>query len=137
MIPFSTAKWDPHWFHQNGETFFDNHDVINGLRLDILNPNNTECQGREKCEVVDKNNCPFMESYDNQLKSIDFDNLVAYCENIANDVKAITKFEEEPIIILLVYETPDNPCSERRSLQKWFKSHGYLLEEFEKGESYD
>lgn len=43
-----------------------------------------------------------------------------------------TKSNYEPEIILIVYETPDNPCSERRVLIDWFASNGYELEEYRK-----
>ena len=32
----------------------------------------------------------------------------------------------------LVYETPDNPCSERWPIQQWFKEHRYNIKEWTK-----
>ena len=40
-----------------------------------------------------------------------------YC---ANKFQKELKFKEEPIIVLMVYETPSNPTSERFALQKFF-----------------
>jgi len=31
---------------------------------------------------------------------------------------------------LLVYETPQNPCSERVVIQQWFKDHGMEIKEW-------
>ena len=44
MIPLSTACGDPLWFHKgmdNGYTFFDKNGVINGLRAEMLHPDNS------------------------------------------------------------------------------------------------
>jgi hypothetical protein len=57
---------------------------------------------------------------------------MAEFKRIAEDVRKINHFEEEPEIILLVYETPDNPCSERIALIDYFKKHGIELEEYKK-----
>ena len=37
---------------------------------------------------------------------------------------------EDPDLILLVYETPDNPCSERVAIQDWFKLYGLEVKEW-------
>ena len=46
-------------------------------------------------------------------------------EELAQKVQQELGFKEEPEIILLVYEAPTNPCSERRVIQEWFKENGY------------
>ena len=67
------------------------------------------------------------------LNTIDFNNyLLPEFERIAEDVRKINNFEGESEIILLVYETPDNPCSERGSLMEYFKAHGIIIEEYKK-----
>lgn len=133
IVPFSTAKWDPRWFHEkNGEAYFDNNGVINGLRLNILNPNNTDCKGPSNCNFKPEE-CPFMNAYKEQLKDTDFTIVKSYCESVAMDIQKKRGFTHEPIIVLLVYEIPGNPCSERIALKEWFLEHGYALEEFEKG----
>lgn len=132
MIPFSTAKWDPKWF-----TFhYDKNNVINGLRINALSPKNDNCHGRKECKFS-PDSCIFLKEYEKQLNKLNFDELIKYCEDIGNKIKQEEDFSHEPIIILLVYETPDNPCSERVILKKWFNEHGYELEEFKKGESYE
>ena len=45
-------------------------------------------------------------------------------------IKSTKKLEEEIIFVLIVYETPKNPCSERGPIHKWFKENGYSIEEF-------
>ena len=53
-------------------------------------------------------------------------------KRIAEDVKKINNYEGEPEIILLVYETPSNPCSERQPLIDYFEKHGIKIEEYSK-----
>ena len=37
-------------------------------------------------------------------------------------------------MVLIVHEAYTNPCSERRVIQEWFKSHEYPIQEFIFGE---
>jgi hypothetical protein len=53
-------------------------------------------------------------------------------KRIAEEVKKINNYEGEPEIILLVYETPDNPCSERQPLIDYFGKRGIKIEEYVK-----
>lgn len=136
MIPFSTAVWDPQWFHDyksNDYCFFDKNGVCNGLRLEFLKPQNTECHGKP-CEY-EPANCAFLKKYLEQLNTIDFNIFRNYCESIAYDIQKIQGFTEEPIIVLLVYETSSNPCSERVMLKKWFNLNNSELVEYKKGKN--
>ena len=40
--------------------------------------------------------------------------------------------DEEVEFAFLVYETPQNPCSERTIIQKWFHENGIEIEEWHK-----
>ena len=131
QIPLSTAIWDPKWFHNglgNSEVFLDKNGVINGLRLEELNPGSCHADG---CPCKEKNylDCWFLKSYRAGLRNIDFKALYEKLETFALGWKEIAKFEEEPEIILIVYETPGNPCSERVPIQEWFAENGIKVEE--------
>ena len=52
-------------------------------------------------------------------------------EQMAERYKEIHKIEEEIIMTLIVYETPNNPCSERGPLIDYFKSKGIEVKEFQ------
>ena len=39
---------------------------------------------------------------------------------------------EEPEIVLIVYETPNNPCSERLPIIEWFSENEFEIKEWEK-----
>ena len=135
MIPISTAKWDPRWFHQGyGKNYvwFDNNGVINGLRAEPFAPD-YRCDGlcSGSCEPKDPDNCLFLKQYFYQLKELDFNNIMERLENLANKVKATTNFSEEPIIVLIVHEADDNVCSERGAIQKWFAENGVEVVEWD------
>ena len=131
MIPFSTAVYDPKWFSNNGQVYKRNG-IYHGLKYYSLVPNERcegLCRGPKDCFYVGKETCPFLEQYRKQLDELDFSLVTQELENIAMAIKNHEDFEEEPVIVLLVYETPDNPCSERRVLQQWFKDNNKKLEE--------
>ena len=138
MIPLSTAVWDPKWFHQNkGQEFVwkDKNGVYNGLRAPVFAPGplcENLCRGPETCVTRDPHTCLFLNTYRYQLDQLDFDNIVARCESMGKRIQNLEKFEEEPIIMLLVHEAPQNPCSERRVIQEWFAANGKEVVEWQK-----
>ena len=138
MIPLSTAKWDPQWFHKglgNKYQWKDKNGVWNGLRAPEFAPGPVcegLCEGSEKCNKKNPDSCLFLNAYRYQLDQLDYNDIIKRCENIANCVKEREQFKEEPIIILLVHEAPNNFCSERCVIQEWFASHGKKVEEWKK-----
>lgn len=136
MIPISTCLSDPAWFHLNKGKFFqyqDKNKVWNGIRAEVFAPGAAcegLCHGPSMCKS--KENCEFLKTYYNQLKSLEFSPILQRFKVLGEKVKAASDFEEEPVYVLIVYETPTNPCSERIPLQKWFKENGYELKEFNK-----
>lgn len=132
MIPLSTTVSDPKWFHENRSiyhNFLDKNRVLNGLRIEELVPNsscNSLCRGREKC-LYEPSNCEFLRRYYEQLCQLDFDALMKKLEGIAANYCKTFNIVEEPQIVFIVYETPDNPCSERHVIQRYFKEHGILV----------
>jgi len=137
QIPFSTAIWDPKWWHEGkgySHYFKDKNNVYNGLRIEPLHPE----PGNEECTNCwsdhDPSRCTFMQKYRAQLAGLDFQQITWYLETTAKNIKAKEGFSEEPEIVLLVYEKPDNPCSERQPLIEWFSKNGVALEEFKKPE---
>ena len=88
------------------------------------------------CQHKNENpNCPFLVSYREYLETIDFEKLIVELERIANEVKKINNYQQEPEIVLLVYEAVNNPCSERAGLVKLFADHGIELKEWTKDRS--
>ena len=139
MIPLSTAVGDPIWFHNmtRDQTlkFKDKNGVWNGLRAEPFVPGaNCEgtCRGPEWCDTMNPDRCAFLRRYLIQLNSLDYKEILARFERLGNLVKNREGFLEEPIAVLLVHEAPNNPCSERWALKKWFAQHGYDLKEWAK-----
>ena len=139
QVPVSTAMYDPKWFHNNkghGHVFVDKNGVINGLRHEALKPGdscNGTCQGRELCQG-NPDYCLFLRMYEDQLKGTDFDKVKKELEEgVSHVAKLNPMYSGEPLeCILMVYEKPDNPCSERGPLKKWFMENGVELLEFER-----
>lgn len=137
MIPISTARWDPKWFHNNKNQNYvwkDKNGVYNGLRADIFAPGplcEGLCYGKEECDTHDPSTCQFLQVYRYQLNNLDCADVVRRCERLANKIKNLENFEQEPIVVLIVHEATDNPCSERRVIQEWFADNGYTVEEFQ------
>lgn len=137
MIPVSTAVWDPKWFHQNQKQSFvwkDKNGVYNGLRADVFSPGplcEGLCRGPETCETRSPQTCLFLKTYRYQLDQLDYNDVIGRCERLGNYIKSLEYFSQNPVIILLVHEAKDNPCSERRIIQEWFKDNGKEVKEWD------
>ena len=117
MIPVSTAISDPLWYRppQDKEYYIDKRGIVCGLRY---KPLIVQLQGTHSCPCEDKKilkgNCPCMQEYFQLLNSlVDKERTLKAFEHCLKKFNADT-------IVLIVYETPTNPCSERYALQKFF-----------------
>ena len=123
MIPISTCISDPKWFKppNNQEYFLDKNYVVNGLRYEPLIVQR-EGTHRCPCETPDlAPACPTMKEYKGLLYAlVDKEKTLKAFEYCCNKFKKELNLKEEPIICLMVYEVPTNPCSERAALQEFF-----------------
>ena len=133
MIPISTALSDPIWFRppDRQEYYVDKRGIICGLRYEPLI---VQKYGTKAC-IGERSICPFvhyqpyyccemLQEYRQLLKTVDFDKMIKafkYCLN---------KFNKDTIV-LMVYEAPNNLCSERKYLQEYFNKHGIECKELE------
>ena len=138
MIPLSTCLADPAWFHNfTGNKkyhFYDKRGVINGIRAEIFKPGpmcDGLCHG-QPCDEEGPSTCDFLKQYRRQLDRLDFASVMKRFENLGKSFQEKHPDFQEIIPVLIVYETPRNPCSERRILQEWFRDNGYELEEWQK-----
>ena len=141
MIPVSTAISDPAWYRPpaNKEYYIDKRGIVCGLRYEPLivqRYGTKECFGEHQlCPLWATRNqnyqCECMQEYSQLLETIDFDKMIKGFKFCANKFRPYP-FDDginDPIIVLMVYETPTNPCSERWALQNYFTSHGYECKE--------
>ena len=134
FVPISTAVYDPKWFHENqrqDHLFMDKHGVVNGLRIEPLSPSrevSQYCHGKGCSDSP--SSCKFLAAYREQLNNLDFDKIIKCLQGASKTAQKVCGLEQEPNIVLLVYETPSNPCSERQPLIEWFADNGYELKEF-------
>lgn len=129
QIGVSTAVWKPKYWKYG----LNKHNSVTGIEEKSLSPYYVEQYCCKECLYKkDLPNCPFLTAYRKYLDTVDINYLLSEFKRIAEDVKKINNYEDEPEIILLVYETPDNPCSERQPLIDYFGKHGIKLEEYHK-----
>lgn len=136
-VPLSTAVWDPKWFHMfkgQDHVFTDKNGVVNGMRASMFAPGDScsnLCRGRETCATRNPGECLFLKKYREQLDQIDFGDFMSNMEKFSQKLQQAMHINQDVDFILLVHEASDNPCSERRPLQEWFRDHGYELKEWE------
>ena len=123
----STAVHDPKWYHDSKSldyVFIDKRGVVNGLRAPMLSPikiHNSECKNCRSNK--DTSVCSFIRQYREYIFSLNFGEVYRFLCNISQ------KFNDADIC-LIVYEKPDNPCSERATLVEWFAKNGVTVKEF-------
>jgi len=116
MVPVSTALSDPIWYRPPAgkEYYIDKRGIVCGLRYEPLI---VQREGTHGCPCDNKDlspACPTMLEYEQLLHSlVDKERTLKAFEYCLNKFNADT-------IVLIVYETPTNPCSERWALQRYF-----------------
>ena len=139
QIPMSTAVWDPKWFHNfqgQDNIWKDKNGVWNGIRLEILNPDNC-CSLPPECVTCQRagnpETCSFIKDYSEGLHTkVNFSELLEIISKAAEYIQHLEGFQEEPEIMLIVHEAPTEPCSERKSIQELFAEHGIEVKEWER-----
>lgn len=137
QIPVSTAAWDPKWYFKNkqGNVYADKRRVVNGLRINRLALPQHLYQNwcSKECDKKDLP-CPFMKTYKEYLKTLNFEELINELKQICKAAQKRLGFCEEPEIVLMVHESVKIPCAERPVIIEWFKENGWMLEEWKKKE---
>ena len=138
MLPISTAKWDPKWFHNfqgQKHCFIDRRGVLNGVRADAMAPDascDKLCRGPETCNYINPKQCDFLRMYRKQLDKIDFEKFIKNMAYLRANFTKLGRFKNagEFIPVFLVHEAPTNPCSERVVIQQWFSDNGVKVTEW-------
>ena len=118
MIPVSTCLSDPAWFRppEGKEYYYDKRGIVCGLRYEplIVQPCGPLIQCPCQFHKVGNPYCNFLTEYRQALyEQVDKEKTLKAFEFCLNKFNADT-------IVLIVYETPNNPCSERKALQEFF-----------------
>lgn len=131
MIPISTAVSDPSWFRKNGEVYVDKRGIVNGINCGPLSPAGITASCGKGCKERAPY-CSFLKAYKKKIYKVDFEAFVKTAERICKEAAKLTTIdpEEELTCVLIVYEAPTNPCSERQTLVDWFKDNGVELREW-------
>jgi len=130
LIPLSTAQWDPKWYHEfqgNDHAFIDSNGVINGIRIEDLNPLHTHASGCP-CELKNYTECKFIKEYKEGLRNLNLNKILEYINNVLNEASEILGLKNlKPVLI--VHEADWNPCSERDSLIEYFTENNIEIEQ--------
>ena len=118
MIPVSTCISDPVWYRppEGKQWYTDKRGIICGLRYEPLIVQREAHDCHCPCEEFKHQApaCPTMLEYEQLLYScVDKEKTLQAFEYCLNKFNADT-------IVLVVYETPKNLCSERWALQRFF-----------------
>ena len=127
LVPVSTVVWDPKWYHNfktSGFVFRDKRGVVNGIRAEILSPYKIEsCECKECKSNKDPSVCSFIKQYRDYIFSLNFNDVYSSLLNVSRQL-------DDADICLMVYEKPDNKCSERATLVEWFANNGIEVKEY-------
>ena len=126
LIPVSTAMYDPKWYHNfksHTNIFKDKRGIINGARIEMLSPYKVESTECKNCVNKNPSSCSFIKQYRDYIFSLDFN-------YVYNNLLDLSHKCNDADICLMVYEKPDNPCSERPVLVDWFSCNGVEIKEF-------
>lgn len=133
MIPVSTALSDPEWFHQwqgPAHTFHDKRGILNGVRYEYIMVQKN-CPHECPCESRQPHSCTFLTNYRAELEKLDFERIMRNFNYFCNKYAQEHQLEEEPILVLIVHEALNNPCSERAALIDYFNAHGVECKELD------
>lgn len=133
LIPVSICITDPDWYRppRGKEYYIDKRGIICGLRYEplIVQKNiiyNCPCENKQLLQ----GQCDFMKQYKDLLNTVNFEKVIKafnYCIKLFS----LPFDDKETVIVLMLYETPNNPCSERLIIQEYFNNHGIECKELE------
>lgn len=138
-LPLSTAIYPPVYFKVKGwkdkdELYHQNLTREYGLwiggQATELVPMIKEDDAGCPCTTKDPSKCGFLRDYAAQLDKIDFKKFIHYYEELL--VPQVNEVSNTPVdsLVVLVFEKPDNPCSERSAIIPWFRKNGIDIEEW-------
>lgn len=127
LVGLNTTFWPPKWRplgqDKRGVWVIDCPPLKPGKECEGL------CAG--KCEPKHPNDCSFLQVYYQQLCKLDFNDFLEHLKKLKLQIE-----KDEPLddvsFALIVFETPQNMCSERQILQKWLQENGVEVEEWHK-----
>lgn len=125
LIGLNTTIWPPKWRplgqDKRGIWVIDCPPFKPGLQCEGL------CNG--SCSPKHPDDCEFLKVYRNQLDDIDVEEFLTKLEKLANKFKE-NEHLDEVNFALIVYEAPQNMCSERQSILEWGAFTGLEIHEW-------
>ena len=130
LIGLSTVKYPPKW-----RPLGQDKRGVWVIDCPILKPGK-ECEGlcNGQCEPKHPDDCNFLKVYFEQLMKLDFNDFMERLKFLRDKICTGENLSDVNFA-LLVFETPTNPCSERKPLHLWLKYNGIEVEEWHKANS--
>ena len=128
LIGLSTAMWPPKYITLGKK---DNRGIL-VIDCPPLKPG-TACNGlcNGKCNPKHPDDCEFLKTYRKQLDNIDVENFLDHLEKLAAKIQTNEGLTDVDFAAI-VFEAPQNPCSERVALQAWGAFCGLDIKEWKK-----
>ena len=130
LIGLNTTVWPPKW-----RPLGEDKRGIWVIDCPPLKPGPT-CEGlcNGSCSPKHPEDCKFLKEYRKQLDEYGIDHFMESLQKLSDKLNTNEKLDMYNFA-LIVFETPNNPCSEREVLQQWFKDNGVEVEEWQKANS--
>lgn len=127
LVGLNTTVWPPKWRplgkDKNGVIVIDCPPLKPGPACEGL------CNG--KCNPKHPKDCKFLSVYQKQLDAIDFEGFMNSLKKLRDKICADEGYDDVDFA-LIVFETPQNNCSERLPLWIWLQMNGIDPKEFNK-----
>ena len=116
-------RWRPLGQDKNGIIVIDCPPMKPGSECEGL------CNGR--CPNKHAPNCEFIQTYRRQLEYIDLERFMAQLDELKAQIEEGEGIENVEFAFI-VFEAPQNTCSERWAIQDWLRAHNIEIEEWGK-----
>lgn len=127
LVGLNSTIWPPKWRplgkDNRGVWVIDCPPIKPGAQCNGL------CNG--KCSPKHPQDCDFLKNYYDQLHEIDFNDFLNRLARLGTKIKEGENLDSIDFAIIF-FETPQNPCSERAMIQKWFKENDCEIKEWHK-----
>lgn len=125
LVGLNTTVWPPKYrplgTDKRGVTVLNCKPLVPGKACEHT------CQGPQICKEMFPNrkppDCPFLQAYKKQLETLNFTEFYNY-------MNELSKKYNDADFAFIVFETPTQECSERWTIQQWFKDNGIEIEEW-------
>lgn len=125
LVGLNTTFWPPKW-----RPLGKDERGVWVIDCPLVKPGPT-CEGlcNGKCEPKHPSDCDFLQAYNDQLHTIDFDSFVKSLQKLHDNICAGEQLDDVDFAFIF-FEKYDKPCSERWPFITWMRYYGIEIEEW-------